>query len=385
MKPVLPRNRCVAVFALFFLGFFLPAFGEDDPDVFLSSVREQSGLQLETVRFKATYTYSHYIVDTFEEAERFDTSHGHLFERGVGKLAKNDKMAIQTFQNDQTQRDPCSFCFVDYVTVASPDLLAYYGAVGDDPSVKILMIDERPEKKGVLQAVGSACPMINPLSASVKPDLPDRSFPYDDRYPDGRKLSVTHEKDTVTIASHGESSDNGSLDLSVTLSYSHKYPVLLEKKKVCTQSDTPQTRECLKASDFVRLNGGCMLPRKVYLFKFRESTGKWSVIKWESEDLGKKKPRRKDFFIPLEPNTDFQSLRSDLIAKLTGKPPKYFKLDTYTPRDLMTHDSEYNPEISRQLMMIWSRPAVILVGALLIVFSIYLKYRRSQKRKQAAE
>ena len=51
----------------------------------------------------------------------------------------------------------------------------------------------------------------------------------------------------------------------------------------------------------------------------------------------------------------------------------------------MTHDSEYNPELSRQLMMIWSRPAVILVGALLIVFSIYLKYRRSQKRKQAAE
>ena len=121
------------------------------------------------------------------------------------------------------------------------------------------------------------------------------------------------------------------------------------------------------------------------MVKFRESTGKWSVIKWESEDLGKKKPRRKDFFIPLEPNTDFQSLRSDLIAKLTGKPPKYFKLDTYTPRDLMTHDSEYNPELSRQLMMIWTRPAVILVGALLIVFSIYLKYRRSQKRKQAAE
>ena len=91
MKSVLRQGRCAAVFALLLLGFILPAFGEEDPDTFLSSVREQSGLQLEAVRFKATYTYSHYIVDTFEEAERFDAilkariqSLGRVVGRGPG-------------------------------------------------------------------------------------------------------------------------------------------------------------------------------------------------------------------------------------------------------------------------------------------------------------
>ena len=394
MKAVLLPDRCTVFFALLLLGFILPAFGEENPDAYLSSVREQSGLQLETVRFKATYTYSHYIVDTFEEAERFDTSHGVLFERAFGKLAKNDKMMIQTYQHDQPETDPpFHFRFRDNIMVSSPDLLAYYAALGEDPSVKMLMIEELTERKNVVPTISSpVSPIINPLYTAIGTDLSNKTFPYSDRYPDGRKLSVTHEKGNAVIAAHGESADNGSLDLYITLSESHKYPVLLEKKKVYTQSDTPQTRECLQASDFVKLNGGCLLPRKVYLFKLidnraygEENTGKWSVIKWESEDLGKERPRRKDFFIPLEPNTDFQSLRSDLIAKLKRKQPEYFKLDTYTPRDLMTHDSEYHPELNRQLIMIWTRPAVVLLGALIIIFSIYLKYRHSQKRKQAAE
>ena len=202
-------------------------------------------------------------------------------------------------------------------------------------------------------------------------------------------ISISHDKESTTISYHIDfvNEEGGSDDLLV-LSNEYRYPLLLrEESTVHKHAIDVDTYSATAALDLVDVGKGFVVPRKVYSFLgpmltdiLGEGTkGKWVVWKWESEDMGKEPPKARDFLIPLDRDTDFAGLKSEIVLKLNHNVPQYFDINSFSIADLY-YNTEPNTAAPTAKAPKYYRPALIVLGALIVAVGIYRKWRTRGRR-----
>ncbi|MGI5831304.1 MAG: hypothetical protein ACOX6D_02050 [Thermoguttaceae bacterium] len=344
--------------------------------------------QLRGVEFKCTYTYSSHVVDTLEEAERFDTSKGRLVVHATGVLAKTKKMTYESFVLDTRETKIPEFLLI-HVTVTNRELRAHYVKQNLDVDYRTLFVIERKEDNKDLPILerryaNITCP-LNLAGSRSAPNFLDRLLSDFGKNPDYTELSVKSNDNVTNIQFRYDKPGSEVSDESFTISNLYPYPVLIEKRKKTVPHDKGERRSCIKALDFVELNDGYVLPQKIHMFSpiiwddfGKEEIGKWRVTKWESGDMGKEKPKKSDFYIYLDRNSDIGGLALNLNYRLETNLPKYFDINKYGVRDLQWSsplESQIGPTFD---LSIWFRPLILLIAGALIFLGCWSKWKSSR-------
>ena len=390
------RNRILVLMFLALCGVYVTTYGGENQLEFVRTLRKGLEHQLCEVEFKCTYTYSSYIVDTLEEAENFDTSKGRLVVHATGTLAKTKKMTYESFILDTLESTVPGY-FMDQVTVTNPELRAKYFKQSLDHPYRTLFVTERKEenkKLPVLARISSnfTCP-LNILSPIVRPSLSDILVSEGNKYLDFTDLTIEIDKDLTTINMHYDKPESKTLNWFYTISNKYSYPLLVEAKSrmlLPGRKNVQEIASSVVTSDYVSLNDGCILPQNVYQYRRilfnvfgEEEIGKWLVSKWESDDMGKEKPKKSDFYIYLDRDPDIAGLALNLCYKLVKNPPKYFDINKYGVRDLQT-SSPIESQVDRNSdLTVLIRPAILLIAGFFIGYGIWTKWKTA-KRSAAA-
>ena len=376
----------------------LTACGNESQRDLLETLKQGVSQQLREVEFKCTYTYSEYVVDTLEEAENFDTSKGRLVVHATGTLAKTKKMTYESFALDTLDTKNPGF-YMDHITVTNPELRAEYYKQSLNHSYRTLFIDERQEKNKdlpILDTVNARiiCP-LNIAGSRESPCFLDQILFLYDKEPDCSDFRIENGENCIYIYANYNKPESEVTERVFTVSNSYPYPVLMDKKTRTILyypklNSEKEKRSSLRALDFVSLNGGCVLPRKIHLFStitfddFRkEDIGKWVVYKWESDDMGKEKPNKSDFYIYLDRDSDIGGLAPNLNYKINRELPEYFDINQYGIRDLQTSSPLESQVDGKPDLTVWIRPAIILVAGFLIVFGLWKKWKRARQSAAA--
>ena len=371
----------------------LTAYGNESQRDLLEVLKQGVDQQIREVEFKCTYTYSEYVVDTLEEAENFDTSNGRLVVHATGSLIKTKKMSYESFVLD-TLKTKMPEYYTDHVTVTNPELRAIYVKQNLQYSHRTLFVSERTEEdKETFVLDNSYAGIMTPLTSGGGRGMPnyiDLIFYSLEKFPNETEVEIQQEGDYTKIFKNREIPDIEKSSSSFVISNSYPFPVLTERKEKnhIPKADITFYRG-LKTSDYIRLNDGCVLPRRIEQYEpvhdeyGDENIGKWVVKKWESDDMGKEKPKNSDFYIYLDRDPDIAGLALNLCYKLVKNPPEYFDINKYSVRDLQT-SSPIESQIDRKPeLTVWIRPAIILVAGLLIVFGIWKKWKSARQSASA--
>ena len=396
------RRRFIAALFLLLQTIAAPIFvrcAEEDVAL-LQTLKQGVDQQLRDVEFKCTYTYTEHVVETLEEAERFDTTNGRLVVHATGTLAKNKKMTYESLVVDKLETRVPEY-YMDHVTVTNQELRACYRKQSlQHPYRTLFVLSRQEENKDLpilnLQEGRFFCP-LTVGGTRGRPDFLDNVLLMLDKYPDTTDVSLLEQDDNTVIQVHHTSaaqSVHSVSDETFTVSNSFPYPVLLESTYsdmlhyVANNKDRKHTSQ-LKTSDFVRLNDGCVLPKKVQKYStiffddFRkEDVGKWVVACWESRDLGEHKPKKSDFYIYLDRDSDIGGLALNLNYKLEENLPEYFDINKYGLRDLQT--SSIESQLSKiSNYVVWIRPAILLIAGFFIVYGIWKKWKAAKRSVSA--
>ena len=359
------------------------AVGKENQEKLLHTLKAGIDEYLRDVEFKCTYTHSKYLVDSKEEAESFDTSGGTLLLRGTGSLIKSKTMTFESFVLDPEFGSTSAY---NHVTVTNSDLNAQYVKQGDGAAHRTLFVCDEKKTDGGIQLLTNVyaainCPLtygggrtfMNCLGSLVNTQ---KTLP--------TTISISHDKEITTISYHIDfvNEEGGSDDLLV-LSNESRYPLLLRREATIQRHASDRNVYSTNAAlDLVDVGKGFVVPRKVYSFTgpmlaeiLGEGTkGKWIVWKWESEDLGKEPPKARDFLIPLDRDTNFAGLKSEIVLKLNHNVPQYFDINSFSIADLY-YNTEPNAAAPKAKAPKYYRPALIVLGALIVAAGIYRKWR----------
>ncbi|MBQ3389135.1 MAG: hypothetical protein IJG60_07980 [Thermoguttaceae bacterium] len=382
-------------------GVYVTAYGGENQKDLLKTLEQGVDRQLREVEFKCTYTYTEYVVETLEEAERFDTTNGRLVVHATGTLAKNKKMTYESLVVDKLETRVPEY-YMDHVTVTNQELRACYRKQSLQHPYRTLFVLSRQEENKDLPILNLHegrffCPLTVGGSRS-RPNFLDHVLLTPDKYADTTDVSLLKQDEDTVVRIHHTSADSAVHSVSdeaFTISNSFPYPVLLEnassKMLHYVRFDKDATRTSnLKNSDFVRLNDGCVLPKKIQEYSTiffddyrKEDVGKWVVKKWESDDMGKERPKKSDFYIHLDRNSDIGGLALSLNYKLEKNLPEYFDINKYGVRDLQTSSPIESQLDGHSDLTVWIRPAILLIAGLFIVFGIWKKWKSAGQSASA--
>jgi hypothetical protein len=382
-------------------------FGDESQTGLLRVLCEGVDEQLRNVEFKCTYTYSDYVVDTLEEAENFDTSKGRLVIHATGTLAKTKKMTYESFVLDKLETKSSGY-LKEHVTVTNPELRACYRKQNVQYPYRTLFVIERKEEERdihTLSAVEANIPCPLTLGGfRSRPNFLRRILSFidntSDKYEHTTDFDLKSNDQWTTIIVHHTTTDkvvSAVYDMTYKISNAYPYPVLTEQRenrfyKYPRDGHEREESSGLKAFDFISLNGGCVLPQKMYLFSKipefydqfgAENAGKWLVSKWESDDMGKEKPKKSDFYIYLDRDPDIAGLALNLCYRLVKNPPEYFDINQYGVRDLQT-SSPIESQVDRNSdLTVLIRPAILLIAGFFIVYGIWKKWKTAKRSASA--
>ena len=95
--------------------------------------------------------------------------------------------------------------------------------------------------------------------------------------------------------------------------------------------------------------------------------------------MGKEKPKKSDFFIYLDRDSDIGGLAPNLNYKINKNLPEYFDINKYGVRDLQT-SSPIETQVDRQSdLIVWIRPAILLIAGFFIVYGIWKKWKATRR------
>ena len=394
MKNILTFKRLVLPAALLACVLQFTVFGiEEEERELLRTLKRGVDDQIASVEFKCSYTYSEYVVDTLEEARRFDTSGGRLVVHATGSLVKTKSMSYESFALD-TLKTKMPEYYTDHVTVTNPELRAIYVKQNLQLPHRTLFVSERTEEdKKTFVLDNSYAGIMTPLTNGGGRGMPnylDLVFYSLEQFPNETEVKIEQEGDFTKISWRREIPNIEKSSCSFTILNSYPYPVLAESEEENYLPKNDLTfREALRTSDYIRLNDGCVLPRRiegygpVYDEYGDENIGKWVVSKWESDDMGKEKPKKSDFYIYLDRDSDIGGLALNLNYKINKNLPEYFDINKYGVRDLQT-SSPIETQVDRQSdLTVWIRPAILLIAGFLILYGIWKKWKAARQSVSA--
>ncbi len=366
------------------------AVGKENQEKLLRTLKNQIDEYLREVEFKSTYTYSEYLVDSKEEAESFDTTNGKLLLRGTGSLIKSKTMTLESFVLDQAIPERNFTSVNNHVTVTNSSLCAYYVKQGEDLPHRTIFVAEVEKTEGGIQLLDRSytqiiCPLTYGGGRAFMNCL--ESFTHIQKaYSDRVSFNISHDKENVVISQHADFSTEGT-DTVLVLSNEYRYPVLLrEDRKTHNHASDADIFNTVRAFDLVNVGRGLVVPKKVcsslgplMIDALGDNTkGKFFVYKWESEDLGKEPPKAEDFLIPLDRDTDFAGLAPELVLKLNHNVPQYFDINTFSITDLF-YNTESNEAAPTARAPKYYRPALIVLGVLIVAAGIYRRWRNRRR------
>ena len=408
-------NRIVVLMFVLLCGIHVTVYGGGSHEDLLHVLKSGIDEQLNDVEFKCTYTYSSYVVDSLEEAESFNTSKGKLVIHATGVLAKSRKMTYESFVLDTLETRVPEY-LMNHITASNSELQAVYRKQSLEHNYRTLFVLERPESDKNLPVLNQhdgaiTCPLTLGGSRS-KPNFVDVIYDTCEKYPESTELAIANDDGFTTVSmcqeydkpELGENvseaqkaklqkailSQKKTTETTYVISNAYPYPVLTEKRTKTIQFDGEERHSNMKALDFVRLNNGCVLPQKIYMFSLivfddfgKDAVRKWLVSKWESDDMGKEKPKKSDFYIYLDHDSDIRGLTLNLNSKLEDNLPEYFDINKYGIRDLQT-SSPIESQVDRNSdLTVLIRPAILLIAGFFIVYGIWKKWKTA-KRSAAA-
>ena len=365
------------------------ALGDEDQAKLLRTLKSGIDEYLREVEFKSTYTYSEYLVDSREKAENFDTSDGRLLLRATGSLIKSDKMTFESFELDRANtKSGC--CFSDHITVTNSDLCAKYVKQSDDAPHRSLFVLEVEKTKSDIQLLDVAyapitCPLVYGGGRAI-PDFIDFYNDMIDKYHSETSIDVSHDRDNTSVSLRYTLPGAESTSSLYILSNQYRYPIIISKNRESyIYPNNANYYETVKVFDLTDVGKGFVVPQKIYNAtgpigyriygeEAQEAIGKWIVRKWESEDLGKEPPKAEDFLIPLERDTDFGGLNLDLVYELNNNVPEYFDLNSFSLADLLD-SSDPLASVPKTTASKYYRPALIVLGVLIVAAGIYRRWR----------
>ena len=391
-RPLMKHRWPRTVIFLLTLVMSCAAVGKENQEKLLRTLKAGIDEYLRKVEFKCTYTYSEYLVDSREKAELFDTSDGRLLLRATGSLIKSNKMTFESFVLDQANTEGACF-FNDHITVTNSDLCADYFKQGDGAIHRTLFVSEPEKTESGIPLLDQACASIFcPLTyggGRAIPNIIDLCDVMADKYHNETTIDVSHTEISTVISMHFDLPNVESTTSTTTLSDCYPYPIVTCQNK--------ETRNYLLNShfygttrvfDLIDVGKDFVVPKRIYnatgpvkadVNLGEDAEGKWIVRKWESEDLGKEPPKAEDFLIPLDRDTDFGGLDLELVHKLNRNVPEYFDINSFTLADLF-YSAEPKAAAPDAKASKYYRPAIIVLGALIVAAGIYRKWRNSGRR-----
>ena len=363
------------------------AAGKENQEKLLRTLKNQIDEYLREVEFKCTYTYSEYLVDSKEEAENFDTSDGRLIVRATGSLIKSKTMTLESFVLDHAIPEKGFTRGNNHITVTNSDLRAHYvrqtGRTDEAPNRTIFVMEEEKTDGGIQLLDQSYASILCPLTyGGGRTFLNCLGALANTQKTRPTTISISHDKESTTISYNADHSTEET-DTVLVLSNEYRYPILLSR--ISTTHKHASDRNVYGGSaalDLVNVGKGLVVPRKVYSFTgpmptdlLGEGTkGKFLVYEWESEDLGDEPPKAEDFLIPLDRDTDFGGFDLELEHKLNRNVPEYFDINSFSIADLY-YNTEPNAAAPKTMASKYYRPALIVLGALIVAAGIYRKWR----------
>ena len=407
------KIKAVLIF-LVLSGIQVAIYGGETEEKLLRALKSGIDEQLREVEFKCAYTFSSYVVDTIEEAKNFDTSKGRLVVHATGILAKTRKMTYESFDLDTLETKVPEY-LMNHVTASNLEIQAVYRKQSLEHSYRTLFVHERPENDKNLPILNQQegaipCPLTLGGSRS-KPNFIDAVCDTLEKYSERTEIDVSNDGGFTTIFMREEYdkpeledvpdsqkaklqkallSKKKTTETSYIISNTYPYPVLTERRTKSIQFDGVERDSNMKALDFVRLNGGCVLPQKIYMFSYiifddfgKDAVRKYLVSKWETDDMGKEKPKKSDFYIYLDRDSDIGGLALNLNYKLEENLPEYFDINKYGVRDLQ-NSSPIETQVDRQSdLTVWVRPAILLIAGFFIVYGIWKKWKAARQSVSA--
>ena len=391
-RPLMKHRWPRTVIFLLTLVMSCAAVGKENQEKLLRTLKNQIDEYLRKVEFKCTYTYSEYLVDSKEEAESFDTSNGRLIVRATGSLIKSKTMTLESFVLDHAIPEMgLTPAANNHVTVTNSDLRAHYVMAGENAPHRSILVMEEEKTEGGIQLLDQGhtliiCPLTYGGGRTFMNCL--ESFAHIQKTSlDRVSFNISHDEENIVISQHADFSAEGT-DTVLVLSNEYRYPILLrEDRKGHNHAVDADIFNTVRAFDLVNVGKGLVVPKKVcssigpfWTDVLGEGTkGKFLIYEWESEDLGKEPPKAEDFLIPLDRDTDFTGLDLELVYKLEHNVPQYFDINSFTLADLF-YNTESNAAAPKAKAPKYYRPALIVLGALIVSAGIYRKWRNRGRR-----
>ena len=392
-KRGLPRTLALLVSLSLSLSLLMSSRvpGSEDQSKVLHDLKAGIDEYLKNVEFKCTYTYSEYLVDSKDEAERFDTSAGELVLRATGSLIKSEKMTFESFELDKANTKG-NHHLDNHITVTNSDLRVNYVKQGEDVPHRTIFVSELEKNESGIPLLDQAyAPITCPLTYGGGRGIPnfiDLCNLKVSKYPNETTIDVSRDKDSTIISKLFDSPDRETSSSVLTLSNAYPYPVMMSRNdETYSYPRNANSYGTTQVFDLVDVGKGFVAPKTIYDTTGpirhkdfgEEAIGKWIVRKWESDDLGKAPPKAKDFLIPLDRDTDFGGLDLELEHKLNRHVPEYFDINSFSLADLQNSPGSNAPapEINASK---YYRPALIVLGVLIVAAGIYRRWRNRGRR-----
>jgi len=340
---------------------------------------------INNTEFKCSYSYTEGVVDSIEKAEKQPDNLDKITLYAEGQLIKTKKKTFlsQIVEQDlYTPRQSESF-----FGVINEQLEAHYVPSVSGGSPQSLFVFERDKgTKDIPYPVVQPPTAFNPINYISNLTRSVNTVRKID--PSATITTSMIDSDNIEVSFQFKESSGNQNSRKVVFLTAHTFPIPVESySKITYAGGKEYVRKCV-ASDFVDVGSGIKVPQRIIQYegpffdwRGKEYEGKWLVKKWGSTDLGKAKPVDSDFLIPLNPNTSFGGLVTEMEIEFMKIKPSHFDIDSITLVDLQISSLGGKLVASSSSRVFYLKLFLVLFGfALILIVCIRIALRMLVKK-----
>ena len=381
MTVQIPNKALPAFVALFFCVSSL-VYADDSKTELFKALRLGVEERITQSEFKCNYVYKEYIVKTKKEAESFDFTNGEMAFLANGKIAKSKDMMYEETIIQKDIYEPRQS--ENTIAVNNMDLAALYRPITPEGKLQLLYVNERTkEDRQTIFPKNPLAPNLDPLSyecGRATYNFFDGCEKFKSLFPDNTIITIVNgEQGNIGVKMDYDLPDQETVNKTTTFSSAFTYPVVTESLMEVKYPLRPEKYvRRIKADDFVDVENGIFMPKSIMSYEGPLSKvmggdyqGSWRIRRWEVDNVGYEKPSESDFFIALNPNTNFGGMTLELEHELHKNQPTVFDLNRYTLYDLQHSSVLHIAPPPKNFLL---RCLIMFIGCIIIIVVFAMKW-----------